>query len=48
MSNLLSGLEDLVLGSVSKLDVYGDIEPVRKKAPVVEEEEKHEVTDYPE
>ena len=45
MSNLLSGLEDMGLGSVSKLEVYGDIEPARKKAPVVEEEEKHEVTE---
>ncbi len=46
MSSLLAGLEDLGLDSVSKMEVYGDIETKTKKTKAVESpEEKHEKTE---
>ncbi|MBQ9768007.1 MAG: DUF2225 domain-containing protein [Lachnospiraceae bacterium] len=44
MSSLLAGLEDLGLDSVSKMDVYGDIETKNKKEKAGGEE-KHEKTE---
>lgn len=44
MSSLLSGLEELGLDSVSKMEVYGDIESKAQKAKE-EEEKKHEKTE---
>ncbi len=43
MSSLLSGLEDLGLDAVSKMEIYGDIEGKKKEAKT--EAEKHEKTE---
>lgn len=45
MSSLLSGLEDLGLDAVSKMEVYANIEGKEKKAEAAEKHEKTE-TDY--
>lgn len=44
MSNLLSGLEDLGLGGIDDMEVYGDVETKAKK-PVKPEAEKQEKTE---